>query len=330
MKVIRNVAIVTLLFCVCLTFTGCAKNCAVEDCEADAIDGYDYCGEHKCETENCNELKKQGHKYCEAHLCSAMKCENEVTTDGEYCTNHECSADNCKKQKVGEEKYCKSHVCKREKCHNYTEENEDYCAECVSLVCTSDLCNKDKIKGYAYCKEHKCKKKTCNKKNTKKGYCEKHYDAALKSALAKLTKSYDSVEDTTWYTPACKPTYINSSSTFYTYLGKSGSQYWLRWEAVYLGSEWVFFDEIIINVDGHQYRKTFSYTDIERDNRYPHVWEYFDVEPSDGEIEMLEEISKSKSAVIRYKGDGKQEDRTITAAQKKGIRDVLRVWKLVD
>ena len=45
---------------------------------------------------------------------------------------------------------------------------------------------------------------------------------------------------------------------------------------------------------------------------------------------MLEEISKSKSAVIRYKGDGKQEDRTITAAQKKGIRDVLRVWKLVD
>lgn len=305
-----------------------AHLCQVAGCENETDSEHDYCIEHMCTADGCDKQKEWGDEYCIDHVCKTKDCHIYVDAGQDYCEEHRCKADQCKNERISKQ-YCDSHTCKRKKCNNYVDEGVQYCVDCIELICRESGCNEDKIKGFKYCKEHKCHEKKCGNKVVRKEYCKKHFKAKLKAALSKLKKHHDNVEDVTWYNPSCVPKYINSSSTFYIYLGRKGDQYWLRWKGVYLGDDWVFFDNIVINVDGEQHRRSFRRDDLLHDNAYGNVWEVFDIIPSSSDIELLEKIAESNSAVIRYKGDDYNADRTITAAQKQCIKDVLAVWKLV-
>lgn len=190
-------------------------------------------------------------------------------------------------------------------------------------------------KSYLYCDKHTCATKFCaNPIVLGSKYCEScqknKYEAEAKEAkqekaLSKLKSKYDQFDEVTWYEPQCAPKYINANA-FYIYIGKNEYTSWLRWKMVYFGDDWIFFDKIIINVDGENYTKTFDYSEVNRDNNAD-VWEYVDISVSNSDQELLEKIANSKKTTIRFQGDQHHYDREITQNEKYGITDVLTAYK---
>lgn len=150
------------------------------------------------------------------------------------------------------------------------------------------------------------------------------------AALSKLTLSKDEVENITWYDPASKPQYINAYCVSYLYIGQRQSgKPWLRWRTIFVEDEWLFFDEVIFNVDGQIYGITdFERDEIFRDNNSKNIWEYFDINPGETHLDLVRAIIESKKTIIRFKSndDNKTYDYVVTRAEKDGFADILEVY----
>ncbi len=156
-------------------------------------------------------------------------------------------------------------------------------------------------------------------------------EAAGKAALSRLKKSTDEVEGTTWYKPSCYPRYSNSRSFVLPYIGEKGGSYWLRCKVDYTANDWVFFDRIIINVDGVKRDTiTFEYFDVTRDTVVGgKLWEAADFAPTDSQIKLLGDIADSKKTIIRFQGNDYYYDMTVSKDDKQGIKDVLAAYDYV-
>ena len=148
--------------------------------------------------------------------------------------------------------------------------------------------------------------------------------AAGEAALARLDIEYDRVEGYTWYYPRSMPDYADIRTYVAPYIGQQGNDTWLRLVFDYTGRDWIFFTNLIINVDGDVTRKSFNRSDIHRDNN-TRVWEYLDYEPSVSDVRLLAAIAASDETIVRFDGTY-QYDHTVTAAEKAGITDILTVY----
>lgn len=149
--------------------------------------------------------------------------------------------------------------------------------------------------------------------------------------FSSFRSDYDQVTQITWYRPSSAPEYINNNSC-YIYMGKNGGDYphyWIRWVMSYAGNDWIFFDNITINVDGTNYYKTFDYFDVNRDNNYGGVWEYVDISVTSNDMEILDAIANSDQTIIRFQGDEYRYDKTVTQTEKDGIRSILDAYEIV-
>ena len=139
-------------------------------------------------------------------------------------------------------------------------------------------------------------------------------------ALSRLSKRYDKFQDVTWYSSPSSPRYRNYNA-FYLYFGISdNSKLPLRLVVQYENEDWLFIQSATVNVDGENYSIS---GDWERDND-SRIWEWIDETLDDRA--MIEAIINSKSAVIRFDGRQYYDNRTISAAQKKSLRDVLLAY----
>lgn len=139
-------------------------------------------------------------------------------------------------------------------------------------------------------------------------------------ALSRLSKRYDKFQDVTWYSSPSSPRYRNYNA-FYLYFGISdNSKLPLRLVVQYENEDWLFIQSATVNVDGENYSIS---GDWERDND-SRIWEWIDETLDDRA--MIEAITNSKSAVIRFDGRQYYDNRTISAAQKKSLRDVLLAY----
>ena len=150
---------------------------------------------------------------------------------------------------------------------------------------------------------------------------------AFQEAVASLRIQRDKVEGVTWYKPSTYPYYADSRSYVLPYIGQRGSNTWLRLAFHYTGNDWLFFEKIIITVDGKKFTKTYDYFDVERDNGGRRVWEWVDISPSNSDIEMLKKIVDSKETIVRFKGDNYHYDFTIGRADKTAINQVLIAYE---
>lgn len=151
-------------------------------------------------------------------------------------------------------------------------------------------------------------------------------DAEFKSALSKMRISKDSVKDLKFYYDKSSPQYRNRNA-FEIYVGQqSGSDPYLRFNIQYYGDDWLFIQSFFFNVDGETYEITPSYGEIERDND-SQVWEWYDVNPSSENIEMIQKIIESKKTVMRIEGNQYYKDVTITQTQKTALKNVLIVYQ---
>lgn len=152
-------------------------------------------------------------------------------------------------------------------------------------------------------------------------YTDEEYAAALKQ----MTFKNDAVVGSRFMIPKSSPPYY-SQDEFGIYLSGTQTSFGgIRFIARYAGNDWVFFEKIIVNVDGRQFNLDFDYSEVDRDNGYGGVWEWVDIAASSENILMLELIAESKSTIVRFQGDTYKNDRELTAKEKKAISDVFTV-----
>ena len=151
-------------------------------------------------------------------------------------------------------------------------------------------------------------------------YTDEEYAAALKQMSIKN----DAVVGNRFIEAKSSPDYANEDA-FQIYMSGTRTSFdGLRFLARYAGSDWVFFERIVVNVDGRVFTLNFSYSEVERDND-SRVWEWIDIAPSSENILMLMLIADSKSTIVRFQGENYMNDRELTTKEKKAISDVFTV-----
>ena len=142
-----------------------------------------------------------------------------------------------------------------------------------------------------------------------------------KKALKSLNSNYDQFNNVTWYKSSSSPQYRNKNA-FYIYFGISDSNQKLPLRLVvqYESSDWLFIESATVNIDGSNYSINGNW---ERDND-SRIWEWIDEPFSD--IELLNKIISSDSAVIRFDGQQYFDTREISGSQKRALREVLNAY----
>lgn len=149
----------------------------------------------------------------------------------------------------------------------------------------------------------------------------------LANATKKLRTSYDDIKGITWYYDKGTPKSASVNS-LYVYMGKASSGTpWLRFTIQYASSDWLFIEKYIIKTDNNSYTITTSRNEVERDNGYGGIWEWYDVKLDQNLYNIIKDIISSKNVKIRYNGKQYYKDRTVTEKEKKGLQNILDAYK---
>lgn len=93
----------------------------------------------------------------------------------------------------------------------------------------------------------------------------------------------------------------------------------------------------IINIDGSNYTLTYESDEYRRDNASGDVWEVTDI-PVSGSLTdrqeavrlMMPLIAASEQTIIRFQGDDRHYDMTVSQADKDGILDILYGYEYLE
>ena len=157
------------------------------------------------------------------------------------------------------------------------------------------------------------------------------YKTAGENALKQMNTMYDKVQQVTIYLSKSRPKYIDERCYIYPYFGvlDNGTTE-LHIELNYTDAQtdagWIFFNSVIFNIDGENITKSFSNSQINRDNTSI-VWETADYVASVTDIEILRKIASSSETIIRFQGSNYSYDHTVTAKEKTAITDVLTAYE---
>ena len=151
-----------------------------------------------------------------------------------------------------------------------------------------------------------------------------------KEAFSILNSTEDKVQGITWYEPKERPYYADTRSYVLPYIGIQNNNAFLRLAYWYTDEDWVFWKSVTIMVDGKKYYDYFGAFNTVRDNEYGNVWEYGDKIATEENIEMLYAIADSKETIVRFQGDDYHYDLTISASDKKAIKNVLTAYEYAD
>jgi hypothetical protein len=163
--------------------------------------------------------------------------------------------------------------------------------------------------------------------------------AAPKAADAKpadpfkgLAKSRDDMAGVTWYRHPSSPKYHNSNGV-YLYFGKydNGSITPLRLVAQYASDSWLFVENAWAKADGTRVdlpQESGRFMGWERDNGGGGIWEWSDKAVFSGEDKKaVLTLAQAKKVTVRYQGKKYYDDRTLSAAQLKALRDVVAAYE---
>lgn len=176
-----------------------------------------------------------------------------------------------------------------------------------------------------------------------------------KNAFNELRKKHDPVENLTWYFDRHTKDYVENDMSLYFSIKDDQDVTKipnLRLRPAYTGEDWIFFEDIIFNIDGKKYTITPASDEIHHDND-TEVYEWADIpmesiesrtgiklsstnlnilgRSSQSEINELKEIIKkivdSKKTLIRFSGKNNY-DREISSQEKQGMRNVMDAYIL--
>lgn len=169
----------------------------------------------------------------------------------------------------------------------------------------------------------KIKSEKKNKKNSLK--------IKLKNSLsANFYTEYDEVNKFTGYFPNARPRYMNIRTYVLPYLVKDeNGEFYICLRYNYTNEEWVFWDKIVISVDGKNEYKSFDYNDVTRDvTKNVNVVETYSERIYSEDIELLNRIANSKKTIIRFVGKDYTSDMIVSSTDKKAIYDTVQTYEL--
>lgn len=166
------------------------------------------------------------------------------------------------------------------------------------------------------------------KRQREKAAKEREERTRRERAVAGLRRKRDDIRGITWYQDRTSPQYVDSESAIFLYIGSpDGGRPFLRLKIQYVASDWLFIESYLIKADSQTFTIAPGHFAIERDNGYGGIWEWYDTPAEARELRIARAIAESKHAVIRYNGSQYYRDRTITAAEKKAIQNVLLAYE---
>jgi hypothetical protein len=147
----------------------------------------------------------------------------------------------------------------------------------------------------------------------------------LAVALSKMSKKVDTIEHITWYRDRSSPKYTNHNA-FFLYIGEQEFGPFLRLRLQYTADDWLFIQSFMVVADGRRF--DYDPVDFKRDHD-SEIWEWYDENATGRDLEMVKAVIASHNAVVRYIGQYYKRDRTITAAEKAALRNVLDAYKVL-
>lgn len=151
-------------------------------------------------------------------------------------------------------------------------------------------------------------------------------EAKINNLKNKMRLKYDKVENVTYIQDKTSSPYINSNS-FNLFIAKTNTNadLWIR--ISYTGDNWIFFNKIILNIDGQKNVIPLDYYEVNRDNAYGEVWEFVNLDYNRYE-NLINKIINSKTTLIRLTGE-RYYDKTITNVEKQAMKRVIEYYNLI-
>lgn len=153
---------------------------------------------------------------------------------------------------------------------------------------------------------------------------------AAEATLRGMWKQEDKVQGVTYYYPSNIPHgteywYYDQRSFVLPCLVRNGNKMdmWLIY--CYTGSSWVFFEDITVVADGERFTNHFNYFSVDRDTSGGKVCETTETSVSYGGnyYKMLQAMAEANEVIVRFEGDSKYRDITISKADKNAIKAML-------
>ena len=143
-----------------------------------------------------------------------------------------------------------------------------------------------------------------------------------------LSKKYDDVNGITWFNSK----QINHrvwSNMASLYIGKDGSDVWLRLKMSYYGDDWIFFDTAYLSYEGNTYNIPFDkYREKETENDGGMVWEWIDVSVKYDLLVYLRKFVEGKNPKMRLSGKY-TETRNLSAKEIKAMQEILLAYDVL-
>ena len=141
-----------------------------------------------------------------------------------------------------------------------------------------------------------------------------------------IVVSRDEMEGVDWYySQAFRSRVLDNNIR--AYIGKQGSRVWLRFEMTYEGNEWLFVRSVLFKVDGETYELKNGFLDSwEVDNYGSTVWEWKSEVVDKYKWKLINKISESQKATMRYRGQQYRHDREISNEEKLALKAVISYY----
>lgn len=157
---------------------------------------------------------------------------------------------------------------------------------------------------------------------------KEEYENKIKDLKSKIYSKYDEFDKINWiYSKDNKNNKITHNEKIYIYGGSKQKDSvfpeWYRIVFKYIGSDYIFFDRVIILVDDIKFDYGMDYFKIERDLYYSGVTEYVDVK-FDNES-LAEAIEKCKEIKIRFTGKYTK-DLKLSQSEIEKLKNILKVY----
>jgi hypothetical protein len=145
----------------------------------------------------------------------------------------------------------------------------------------------------------------------------------LRQPFGLLIEKRDEVEGYSTFRHPSSPEYVNMEGVFPYIYWKTGQSPVVGLRFQYFGNDWIFFDEIILSIDGETTTLNPSHFDVNRNNNSENVWEWYT--ETLYSTDLIDRVADSKETIVRLKGDdGKKKDYVLSRSQLNAFGAVSR------
>lgn len=147
----------------------------------------------------------------------------------------------------------------------------------------------------------------------------KKRNATIKNILSKFRKETDEVTGTEFYYDKSTSKYFTNG--IYLYLGKEGSNYYLRLKIQYTADDWLFINNVQLR-SGDQLIDYAIKSDFERDNSGGTIYEWYDTPVEMEEEQLITNIILNEKNILRLSGDQYRHDIKLSQKQRNAIANL--------